>query len=149
MSPVIGARLAHDERMTRFVVVALDRQEARVWTSGVAPGAKPELIHAPNHRAEHRHVREGQMNHGQNTANDESQFFERIAGALSGAGEILLIGHGNGKANTPQALHDYLNRKHHDLSTKVAGSVDGDLSALSEAQILAMARHWFDAHDRP
>ena len=89
------------------------------------------------------------MSHSQNTANDETHFFESIASAIIEAGEILLIGHGNGKANAPQAFTEYLNKKHRNLAGKVAGAVDSDLSALSDAQVLAVARQWFDTHDRP
>ena len=133
----------------KFVVVALDTHEALVWATGVAPGNKPEHVFAPDHRRKHRHVRGAQLGEGQMNVTDEAHFFESIVSSISDAGEILLIGHGNGKANAPTAFRHYLEKKHHGLAAKVAAVVDSDLSALTDAQVLAVARHWFDTHERP
>jgi hypothetical protein len=43
---------------------------------------------------------------------------------------------------------DYLERKAPDLASKVVDSIDTNLIAMSEPQILAMARKWFESHLR-
>jgi hypothetical protein len=40
---------------------------------------------------------------------------------------------------------DYLGRKAPDLANKVLDSIDTNLIAMSEPQILAMAREWVDS----
>jgi hypothetical protein len=41
---------------------------------------------------------------------------------------------------------DYLERKAPDLAAKVVDSIDTNLIAMSEPQILAMARKWVESH---
>jgi len=42
----------------------------------------------------------------------------------------------------------YLERKHATLAKKVVDALDTNLEAMTEHQILAMARNWFEAHQR-
>ena len=60
--------------------------------------------------------------------------------------EILLIGHGNGKARGMVHFEMYLQRKHPDLAKRVVDTLDTNLMGMTEPEILKMARDWFDAH---
>jgi pimeloyl-ACP methyl ester carboxylesterase len=131
------------------MVVAIDGREARVWPHGTDPGTRPERVVSPNHRDKHRHVRGDQLGNGQSNPTDESTYFDEVAHLLEDAGEILLIGHGHGKSNVPQAFTTFLSRRHNGLASRISGVLDSDLSALTDAQVLALARHWFDTHERP
>ena len=129
-----------------FVAVAITREEARVWTSGVASGAKPDAIHAPSEMLRHHHVREAQHHHGHDTDRTSSLYYESIAAAIEGASHIVLIGHGKGKANEVLRFTQYLERKNPALAHKVVGAIDSDLEALSQDQVLALVRDWFDQY---
>jgi hypothetical protein len=134
------------EEVNGFVVVALTRDEARVWLTGVESGARPERIVAPQDQERHHHVREAQHHRGPDIDRDESTFFESIAAAVAPATGILLIGHGKGKADAMLKLTQFLERKHADVATKVVGALDADVEALSANQILSLARDWFDRY---
>lgn len=125
-----------------LVVVAIMRDEARVWTTGVEPGTKPQSVHAPSEKLRHQHVREAQHHHGHDTDHKSSAFYESIGDAVDGATAILLIGHGKGKANEMVSLTQYWERKRPDVAQKVVGAIDGDLESLSPDQVLALARDW-------
>jgi hypothetical protein len=71
-----------------------------------------------------------------------------IAEAIAGASEILIIGHGTGKANAMLSFIQYLERKHPGTAQKVVAALDENLEALSETQILSLARDWFSSHPR-
>ncbi len=129
-----------------LVVVAIMRDEARLWTTGVGPGAKPETIRRPNEILRHHHVREAQHHLGHDTDHDLPDFYESITAAVGPAAEILLIGHGKGKANEMLRLTQYWERKHPDVAEKVVGAMDSDLEALTENQILALVRDWFEEY---
>jgi len=134
------------ESTNDFVAVAITRDEARVWATGVASGTKPESVRAPNEMERHHHVREAQHHHGHDTDRQNPAFYESITAAVDGASAILLIGHGKGKANEMLRLTQYWERKHPSIAEKVVGAVDSDLDALSENQILALVRDWFDEY---
>jgi hypothetical protein len=126
-----------------LVVISINQEEALVWKTGVAPRTKPESISAPE-EGEHRHRRMGDHQMGHDKGQSDPIFFEAVTNSIKGAGEILLIGHGKGKASTMLRLVQYWERKHPELAHKVVDALDTDLERLSENEILALARDWFD-----
>jgi hypothetical protein len=132
------------ESITGLVVVAIMRDEARIWTSGVEPGTKPESLHAPSEKARHHHVREAQHHHGHDTDHRSSIFYESISESVGAAHSILLVGHGKGKANEMLNLTQYWERKRPDIALKVVGAIDSDLESLTQDQVLALVRDWFE-----
>lgn len=131
----------------KFVVVTITKREARVWATGTAKGSAPEKIFAPTSPNEHHH-RNDPEGHGRGEGAGEPAYFGDIAKAISGAAEILLIGHGHGKSSAMLHFVQYLERSHADIAKKVVDALDENLEAMTEAQILAKARDWFAAHPR-
>lgn len=129
-----------------LMTVAITRDEARVWTSGDEPGVKPESIHAPSEMSRHHHVREAQHHHGHDTDHANPAYYESITRAVAGASQIVLVGHGRGKADEMLRLTQYWERKHPDVAQKVVGAIDSDLEALTDNQILALVRDWFEQY---
>lgn len=129
-----------------FVVVALTTRDARVWSSGIAPGSTPETFRSVGAHADHKHVRAAQGAHLHHRKIDDPVFFGSLADAVSGAGSILLLGHGKGKANAMVSFVQYLERRRPEIAARVDGAVDRDLEAMTEGQILAAAREWHAHH---
>jgi hypothetical protein len=130
--------------MNRFVIAVITQDDARIWTTGIEPGQKPENISAPADNLHHHHVRQAQHHGGHHADPNRKEYLEEIAQSLSTAGQILLIGHGKGKANSMVALVQFLERKHPAVALKVVDALDSNLDALSEPEILALAREWFE-----
>jgi hypothetical protein len=133
--------------MNGLVAVAMTRDEARVWATGVERGTKPTNIRAPSEMERHHHIREAQHHPGHDIDHDSSAFYKSITEAVGPASAILLIGHGKGKANEMLHLTQYWERKHPDIAQKVVGAIDSDLEALSPDQVLALVRSWFDQYE--
>jgi len=129
-----------------FVIAVVTQDETRIWTTGIDPGKKPETISAPADNLHHHHVRMAQHHGGHRADPNRAEYLEEIAQALSSAGQVLLIGHGKSKASSMLALVQYLERKHPDLALKVVGALDSNLDALTEPEILALAREWFESY---
>lgn len=127
-----------------MVIVAITRDEARVWNTGVEKGAAPQRLHVPSDLGQHHHVRQAQHNRGHDTDHDNQRFYESIAQALRDANEILVVGHGKGKADQILRFTQFLERRHPNIASRVIGAMDSNLNALTEGQILAAAREWFD-----
>jgi len=128
----------------KFVVVAITADDARIWSTGLEKGTHPERIYAPDEKGAHHHIRQAQHKGGHGSDPAEHGYFDVLARELAQASEILLIGHGVGKANAMLRFTQYMERHNPDVAKKVIGAVDADLNALSENQILAKARDWFD-----
>lgn len=128
----------------KLAVAVVTRQETRIWATDAGRGEKPETIHPAAGR--HQHVREAQHHGGHDSSKFERAYYEEIAAALAPADEVLLIGHGQGKGNSMVALIQHLERHHSDVARKIVGSVDENIVAMTEPEILAVARNWFDNH---
>ena len=75
-------------------------------------------------------------------------YYKEIIASVSGASEILIMDHGHGKASSMLHFVQYLERKHPELAKKVVDAIDTNFVAMTEPEILAVARDWFDAHTR-
>lgn len=132
----------------KFVVVALTQDEARIWATGLEKGAKPEKVFAPDEKSSHHHVRQMQHNQGHSSDPVEKGYFDVLGKHLSGASEILLLGHGEGKANAMLRFVQYMERHNPLVAKRIVGAVDADLNSLTENQVLSKARDWFDWYHR-
>lgn len=131
-----------------FVLVALTQDEARIWATGLAKGTHPERVFAPDEKGLHHHVRQMQHRGGHESDPAEKGYFDLLASDLASASEILLLGHGEGKANAMLRFTQYVERHNPKVAEKVIGAIDADLNALTENQILSKARDWFDWYHR-
>lgn len=129
----------------KFVVITITEHEVRVWATGITRGFIPQKIYAPSGLNSH-HFRDDPKHSGRGDGPGVPAYFKEIIAAVSGASEILIIGHGHGKASAMVHFVQYLERKHADLAKKVVDAIDTNFNAMTEPEILAVARDWFDAH---
>lgn len=140
----------------RFAVVAMTRDEAKIWKNGIGPTDLPIYVRPPI-EVDHRHKRTGQYQHGHDTAHRFPEYFEDVVDELRGYDAILIMGHGKGKASYGELLLNFLEKKHPDLLGCVVDLVQLDVTALSESEVSKSARSWFEKnyrtlatwHDRP
>lgn len=124
-----------------FVVVAISQNEARVWSAGIEPDSPLMEFHRAHENAEHRKTREMREG-GRYEDRVDPEYFEPIVQAVGAAEQILLVGHGTGKASEVLLFIKYLEHKHPALASKVVDTVDVDLGNTSNGQVLALAREW-------
>jgi hypothetical protein len=130
-----------------LIVLTITKHETRVWDTGVARGTIPTKISAPPDYNSH-HFRTDPKNEGRGDGPGVPTYFREIIQAIKDASEILIIGHGHGKASAMLHFIQYLERKEPDLAARVVDALDTNLIAMTEPEILAMARDWFDSHPR-
>lgn len=133
------------EITNKLVIITITKDEARVWATGMERGKKPTKIFPPAALNAH-HFRDDPKHHGRGDGPGVPRYYEEIITAVGGASEILLIGHGHGKASAMLHFMQYLERNHTDLAEIVVDAIDTNLIAMTEPEILAMARGWFQAH---
>ena len=87
--------------------------------------------HAPGHDRDHGGGRN-------ETYSRDEQFFEDVATAMAGTGDIVLIGHGKGQSNEADHLNKYLQSHHKDVHARIVQTIVADLSHLTMAELLKL-----------
>jgi len=131
--------------------VRLDHRGADLWhLVGEAveqAELEPHGLWGGDQNLSHRHERDiaGQC------APLDHAYLEGLSDAIAQADAVLLLGHGHGQADVRQLLVAHLRRHHPQLLQRIVGVVTVDDSALSEAELLALAREHFgnQPHRRP
>ena len=128
---------------SRLAVAAVTRGTCRIWAVTDPSGTAPEVVEiAPDdqHRNHYKQVSQNAL-HG--TERFDRDYFEEIVEILAAAKEILLLGHGTGKANEMVKLVQYLERYHPAAAAKVVGAEDTHLESLTDNEVLDLAKRWF------
>lgn len=132
------------EIANKFVAIQLTRDEAKVWATGLEKGSKPEIIFAPAKKSSHNHLRQTMHQSGHSKDPADWGYFDSIIKSVEAAREILLISHGEGKANTALRFTQFVERNYPEVAKKIIGAIDSDLFSMTENQILSTAREYFD-----
>ncbi len=127
----------------RVAIAAVTRGITKVWAVNDPAGTRPQIIMPEPDDQRSNHYRQVQRNHRNETDRFDREYFEEISALLAPANEILLVGHGKGKANEMLKLVQYLERYHPAVGEKVVGAVDTHLESLSDSEILEYAKDWF------
>ena len=130
----------------KLVVAVVTHDQTRIWATDAIRGETPTLVSRPGAEHVHHHVRQGQGSRGHEANRFEIPYYEGVSKSLEPAGQILLIGHGKGKSNSMIRFVQHMERHHLSTAKKIVGAIDANLPALSEPQILAAAREWYEQH---
>jgi hypothetical protein len=135
--PVIAGEAQHSR-----TVVVIDHHVAHVFRDMNDGRGRQDVAVEPYdpHHFHHHLVHRKEAHYEGDRVPEETSFYEEIAQALVSAKEIVLVGHGVGKSSAVDVLQRYLKSHHPDLAQRVKGVDVVDLSALSEAQIEAIAK---------
>lgn len=132
----------------KFIVITLTQEEAKIWATGLERSSKPEKISAIDNNRHHHKLRQELRHKGPGLNPESKAFFENLSEVIKPASELLLLGHGEGKADAVHNFQSYLKEKHQDLAKKIVGVIQVDVSHMTEPQVLAEARAWFDTHHK-
>lgn len=119
-------------------VVWLDHHEARIFEFNEDDTEKSVV--RPKHPVKHLHVKSGTLSSWR--APEDKAYFKEVAGAVSDAGEILVVGPANAKLEFVK----YLNANAKPVADKVVGIETVDHP--TDGQLVAYARNYFKRADR-
>lgn len=128
----------------KFVVAVISSQETRIWETNATKGTAPDVVKRPGEEKIHTHTRTGESHGGHGDHRFDAKYFDGIAAVLADAGEVLLLGHGKGRGNAMLQFIQHLERHHSPVAQKIVGQMEVNVSAMTEPQILAAAREWFE-----
>ena len=132
-------------------VAAIDFHHARIYAVNAPTGAAAEDVAAADpwnldHNLYHR-AGNPDGTYGIDLI-DTDEFFKTLAIALKAADEILLLGHGKGKANASHVFEGYLHKHHSDVAAKIVADVRCDIDDITDAQLLRLGELYF-GEDEP
>lgn len=126
------------------LLVVIDHHEARVYRTEVH-GAVPQKITPYDPHGHGRHLHSAnEWTDGKSTP-ERTSYYEAVAKTLCGADQVLLFGSGTGKSSAMDQLVADLKAHHKEVADKVIGAVVVDAHHLSENQLLAKAREFYEA----
>ena len=126
----------------RVVVVAVEHDESRVWLLHESESAPMLTVLRPD--ANLMHVRAGQERNLHASEGTEGSYFSDLALKIAGASHVILFGHGKGNSNTKNKFLDYLHDRRVQLIERCIDAGTIDLSAVSNKQLLALAKQTWE-----
>lgn len=121
-----------------LLVCAITRDHADIWL--LNDTNTDPVFHISRIHEHQTHVRSAQEHHGHSTDIGELPYFVEIARALALGSHVLLIGHGEGKANYVRRFMDHVSEHHAEVFKKVVAEERMNLPAMSSPQIIKEAR---------
>ena len=125
-------------------VVALDFHRARIYLLGEAKAET--LASAPAWRLHHdlyhrHHSAENQVNFD----SDVKEFFDTVIQVLFGTDEVLLLGHGTGKANASSVFTTYFLKTYPNSTMRIVASAIVDLENITDNQLFELGKTYFES----
>ena len=105
-----------------ILVAAIDFHETRIWAIDADPQGRPERIVADNQDGTY--------------GDDNDEYLGKADG-------ILLLGHGNGKANASHHFVTYAEKHFSGVAAKLVAEVRCDIDDLTDRQVLRLAQQYF------
>jgi len=125
-------------------LLVIDHREARIYRSEI-DGSPSEQILPPEPTEFFRHAHNSKDFSRGKEKPDPNSFFEPVARALQGAGQIVVFGSGKGMSSEMEQFIAWLKVHHHELAKRVVGSAIIDEHHLTASQLLARARELYSS----
>ena len=125
------------------LLVVIDHRLARIYKAELH-GSMPQRVMPYDRTGFGRHLHHVQDDSNGQRKPEVKSFYEAVARTLEGAEKILLFGSATGASSAMAQLLAALRRDHPALADRIVGSVVVDEQHLSEDQLLAQARRFYE-----
>ena len=125
------------------VVAAIDFHRTRLYPTDASPGERPEQVADVDPEGHSREISHKAGNPDGTYEAGNQDYWREITEALAPAGAILLLGHGNGKANASHQWVAYAEKHAKDVAAKVVADVRADIDSLSSEDVLRLGQRYF------
>jgi hypothetical protein len=140
----VAEHLADVERFRgKQVIVAIDFHHTVIYATDAVPGQRPTQLLAADPRGYFHKISHHAGNPDGTYEDDSSQYWREVGDALAPSAAILLLGHGQGKANASHHFVAYAEKDRKDIAAKIVADVRADIDALTGEQVLRLAQQYF------
>ena len=126
----------------KAVIAAVDFHHTLIYATDATPGQRPAQLVAADPKGYFHKVSHRAGNPGGTYEDDSSEYWQAISDALAPAAAILLLGHGQGRANASHHWVAYAEEHRKDVAAKIVADVRADIEALTSDQVLWVAQHY-------
>jgi hypothetical protein len=130
------------------VVAAIDFHRTRIYPTNVARDQNPEQVRDIDPQGHSHEIAHRAGNPDGTYEGGNPDYWREITDALEPAAAILLLGHGNGKANASHQWVAYAEKHAKAVAAKVVADVRADIDDLSDDDVLRFAQHYFGIDPR-
>jgi hypothetical protein len=142
-SPTQSSQAAADPNPAAHnLMIVVDHHGAKIYRIDNAPNEDPAVEitpYDPHHFLHHLAHKNQSRQEGQR-APDDTEFYKRIAEAVSAGGRMVVVGHGTGKSNSANQLTEYLRTHHRETYQRIVRETTADLSAITTPQLRELAQ---------
>ena len=128
----------------RLTVVAVTRGVTKIWAVRDPADTHPTVITKQPDDQRQNHFRQVPRNDNKGVEEVDRDYFKEIAEALKPAKEILIVGHGTGKANESHKLREFLDKYYAEVARKIVGEETTHLESMTDPEVVVLAQKWFD-----
>lgn len=125
------------------VVAAIDFHRARIYPTTATSDQHPEQVLDVDPQGHSREIAHRAGNPDGTYEAGNPDYWREITDALEPAAAILLLGHGNGKANASHQWVAYAEKHAKHVAAKIIADVRADIDDLSDDDVLLLAQHYF------
>ena len=125
------------------VVAAVDFRHTVIYATDAPSGDHPRQLVADDPKGYYHKVSHHAGNPRGTYEPDSNEYWQEIGEVLAPAAAILLLGHGQGRANASHHFVSYLEEHRPDVAAKVVADVRVDIDALTEDQVFRLAQLHF------
>lgn len=126
------------------VVAVIDFHRTLIYPLSETETASPERIEDVDAHGRAHEIRHKAGNPRGTYEAGNPDYWREISEALKPARAILLLGHGNGKANASHQWVAYAEQHHKDVAAKVIADVRADIDNLTDRQVAQLAHRYFE-----
>ncbi len=127
------------------LLVVINHHEARIYKTKLRDSEPEDIIpYAPEGTRRHLH----NLNDNVKGQPELKSFYEAIAQSLKDAEQILIFGSSTGASSAMDYLVNELEQNHPDISKKVMGAIVVNEQHMTENQLLAKARVFYEANNK-
>ncbi len=125
------------------VVAAIAFHSTTIFAIDASPGAEHERVQAADPLGRFHKVRHQAGNPDGTYEDDSPEYWRELTEALAPAAAILVLGHGQGKANAARHWVEYAEQHDPAVAARVVADLRVDLENLDDEQVVALAREYF------
>lgn len=125
------------------VVAAIAFRDTVIYATDAAAGERPGRVVADDPKGRYHKVSHHAGNPRGVYEPDSQEYWEEISAALAPAAAILLLGHGQGRANASHHFVAYVEEHRPEVAAKIVADVRVDIDALTEEQVFRLAQLHF------
>lgn len=127
--------------------MTLTKEGVKIWDNGIDINSTAIEIHSPELISDYHYKNGPKMRHDIYEDTATLEYFEKITKLLESKDEILLIGHGKGKASAMVRFVQFLERRHPKVAHNIVDALDENIVALTDPELKALAREWANQHE--